>query len=312
MGVTFMKAREIVPPVQVHGKLSVKGTQLTDEHGNAVVLNGVSYGWHCFWPRFWNPGCVRWLATDWRCAVLRAAVGVEPKDGYLVKTAWSKEMLETVIQAAIESNIYVIIDWHSHSIKLPEAQAFFTEMARKYGKYPHIIYELFNEPVEDSWSAVKAYSIELIKTIRAIDPHNVILVGNPHWDQDIHLAADDPIEGFSNIMHTCHFYAATHGQWLRDRCDYALQKGIPVFISESAAMESSGNGPLNPGEWQNWIDWCAARKISLVTWSISDKEETCSMLLPSAASDGGWQEGDLKDSGVRTREMLRKWAEMDS
>ena len=40
---------------------------------------------------------------------------------------------------------------------------------------------------------VKAYSVEVIKTIRAIEPNAVILVGCPHWDQDIHLAADDPI-----------------------------------------------------------------------------------------------------------------------
>ena len=305
-----MESHPILPPVLAHGKLYVQGTQLTDQHGQPVVLNGVSYGWHCWWPRFWTPGCVRWLATDWKCAVLRAALGVEPKEnGYLTHTAWSKETLETVIQAAIDNNIYVIIDWHSHSIKLPEAQAFFTEMARKYGKHPHIIYELFNEPVEDSWAKVKEYSIEVIKTIRAIDPDNVILVGNPHWDQDIHLSADDPIEGLSNLLYTCHFYAATHGQWLRDRCDYAMQKGLGIFISESAAMESSGNGPMNPEEWQRWIDWCTARKISLVTWSISDKDETCSMLKPSASGDGHWPDADLKDSGLRTREMLRKWAQ---
>jgi endoglucanase len=295
--------------VKIHGKLSVKAAQLVDEHGNPVALNGVSYGWHCWWPRFWNKDCVKWLATDWKCSVLRAAVGVEPKGGYLDKTAWSKQLLDTVVRAAIADDIYVIIDWHSHSIKLPEAKAFFKEMATKYGKNPNVIYELYNEPVNDSWPQVKAYSIELIKTIRAVDPHNVILVGSPHWDQDIHLPADDPIKGFSNIMYTCHFYAASHGKWLRDRCEGARKKGIPVFITESAAMQASGDGGLDLHEWQAWVDWCAANKISLVTWSISDKSETCSMLRPSAADGGHWKETDLKESGIKTREMLRKAAE---
>ncbi len=298
-------------PVKKHGNLSVKGTQLIDQNGKITVLNGVSYGWHNWWPRFYNKESVKWLATDWKCSVVRAAMGVEPKGGYIDSPQSSKEKIEAVIQGAIASDIYVLIDWHSHSIKLPEAKAFFAEMATKYGKNPHIIYELFNEPVKDSWQQVKEYSVELIKTIRAIDPDNIILVGSPHWDQDINLVADDPIQGFSNIMYTCHFYAATHGQSLRDRCDYALKKGIPIFISESAGMEASGNGPINYSEWQKWIDWCSANNISLISWSISDKNETCAMVKPSASSLGNWKDEDMKESGIKTRELLRKQAEKD-
>jgi endoglucanase len=296
-------------PVKIHGNLSVKGTQLVDQNGKATVLNGVSYGWHNWWPRFFNKESVKWLATDWKCSAVRAAMGVEPNGGYISKPDWSKEKIEAVIQGAIENDIYVLIDWHSHGIKLAEAKVFFTEMATKYGKNPHVIYELFNEPVKDSWPQIKEYSIELIKTIRAIDPDNVILVGSPHWDQDIHLVADDPIQGFSNIMYTCHFYAGTHGKFLRDRCDYAIKKGCPIFISESAGMEASGNGPINYAEWQNWIDWCESNKVSLISWSVSDKNETCSMLNTSASSEGNWKTEDMKESGIKTRELLRKQAE---
>lgn len=296
-------------PVKKHGNLSVKGTQLTDGHGNATVLNGISYGWHNWWPRFYNKESVKWLATDWKCSAVRAAMGVDPKKGYIDQPGWSKEKIEAVIQGAIENDIYVLIDWHSHTIKLDEAKTFFAEMASKYGKNPHVIYELFNEPVNDSWPMVKGYSIELIKIIRAIDPDNIILVGSPHWDQDIHLVADDPIQGFGNIMYTCHFYAGTHGKFLRDRCDYALKKGIPIFISESAGMEASGNGAINYPEWQNWIDWCETNKISLITWSVSDKNETCSMLKTSASAEGNWKDEDMKESGIKTRELLRKQAE---
>ncbi|HET6557652.1 MAG TPA: cellulase family glycosylhydrolase, partial [Prolixibacteraceae bacterium] len=114
-----------------------------------------------------------------------------------------------------------------------------------------------------------------------------------------------------NIMYTCHFYAGTHGKFLRDRCDYAIKKGIPIFISESAGMEASGNGPINFTEWQNWIDWCATNKVSLISWSIADKNETCSMMKTSASAEGNWKEEDLKESGIRTRELLRKQAEQE-
>lgn len=294
-------------PVKQHGNLSVKGINLVDQQGNPVMLVGVSYGWHNWWPRFYNNETVKWLASDWKCSVVRAAMGVEPAKGYLESPDWSKEKMEAVIKGAIENDIYVIIDWHSHGVQTQGAIRFFEEMAKKYGKYPHIIYEIFNEPVKDSWDVIKSYSAEVIKTIRKYDPDNVILVGCPHWDQDIHLVADSPIEGYTNLMYTVHFYADTHGQSLRDRSDYALQKGIPIFVSESAGMSASGNGPINYAEWQKWIGWMNKNQISFVMWSISDKDESCSMLKPSAAPGGNWTDADLKESGIKTRELVRSY-----
>ncbi len=294
-------------PVAKHGKLNVRGTQLVDEHGQDLVLRGVSFGWHNWWPRFYNAGTVKWLKDDWGCNVVRAAMGVEPNGAYLSRPGWSKEKIKAVVDAAIKEGLYVIIDWHSHNIRLPEAKEFFIEMANTYGKYPNVIYEIFNEPERQSWVDVKSYSIDVINAIRTIDPDNIILVGSPHWDQDVHLVADDPITGQTNLMYSLHYYAATHKQPLRDRGDYALSKGLPLFISESAGMEATGNGPLNEEEWGKWIEWAEQNKMSWITWSVSDKNETCSLLLPSAADDGGWNEKDLKESGIKTRALIRKY-----
>jgi endoglucanase len=291
-------------PVKEHGNLSVNGIQLVDQNGKPVMLMGVSYGWHNWWPRFYNKESVKWLAEDWGCTVVRAAMGVGPQKSYIDEPEWSKKLIENVIDGAIESGIYVIIDFHSHEIRLEEAKRFFKEMAEKYGNHPNIIYEIFNEPVKDSWDTIKNYSIEVIKTIRQIDPDNIILVGSPHWDQDLHIVADNPITGFSNLMYTLHFYADTHKQSLREKANYALGKGIPIFVSESAGMAANGNGPLNNEEWQRWIDWMKGNRISWITWSIADKNESCSMLVPSASSTGGWKQSDLKESGIRTRELL--------
>jgi endoglucanase len=297
--------RAAAQPVKNHGNLTVKGTRMVDQNGSVVALNGVSFGWHNWWPRFYHKATVKWLYKDWNCSVVRAAMGVEPEKGYLNSTGWSKKKTEAVIQGAISEDIYVIIDWHSHGLHLDGALVFFEEMAKKYGNYPHVIYEIYNEPVHQSWQEVKDYSVEVIRKIREFDPDNIILVGSPHWCQDVHLVADDPIEGFDNLMYTIHFYAATHGQLLRDRGDYALNKGIPLYVSECAGMSANGDGPIDYEAWNAWIEWMNRNEIGWICWSIADKNETCSMLKETADSKGGWEETDLKESGIKTRELLR-------
>lgn len=291
--------------VEKNGKLSVNDGSLKNEHGETVVLKGVSYGWHNWWSRFYNASTVKKFAHEWEGSVVRAAIGVDPAKGYIDDPEFSMDCLERVVDAAIENGIYVIVDWHSHTIHTTEAIEFFSQVAKKYKDYPNIIYEIFNEPERDSWSDVKAYSIELIEAIRAIDPDNIILVGSPHWDQDIHLVADDPIIGYNNIMYTLHFYAATHGEFLRERGDYAIEKGIPLFVSECAGMEATGDGPIDYKEWQNWLDWMKKNDISWVAWSIADKNETCSMIQASAPSDGNWEEKDLKEWGRVIKKELK-------
>ena len=242
-------------PVKLYGQLQVNGNQLCSEQGEPVVLRGVSYGWHNLWPRFYNKKSVKWLKEDWKCTVLRAAMGTCIEDNYIENPEHALNCINAVVKAAIKNNVYVIIDWHTYYPQKEEAKAFFSMMAQKYGKYPHVIYEIYNEPMEDTWESVKEYATDIITQIRKYDPDNIILVGSPHWDQDLHLVAADPLQGFNNIMYTLHFYAATHKQELRDRATAAWEQGIPIFVSECAGMECTGDGPLDIEEWTRWVEW---------------------------------------------------------
>jgi len=302
----MMGAAIFAGPVSKHGQLKVEGVRLLDAKGKQMVLRGVSFGWHNWWPRFYNASVVSWLTTDWNCTIVRAAMGVEPMDAYLLKPDWSEQLICNVVDAAIKNDIYVIIDWHSHNIQLEESKAFFKKMAEKYGKYPNVIYEIFNEPERQNWKKVKVYSEEVIKTIRAIDPDNIILVGSPHWDQDVDVAAANPIKGYSNLMYSLHYYAATHKQHLRDKADVALSKGLPLFVSECAAMDSTGDGPIDQKEWKLWLEWMEKNQISWVVWSIADKNESCSMLLPTASSTGNWKVNVIKEWGNLSRKSIKK------
>ena len=313
--------------------LKVVGTQLTAD-GEPVAFRGISFGWHNIWPRFYNKAAVGQLHKDTGCKIFRAAIGSDDHaladnpgipSGYMGEPEWALEKLYAVVDGAIENGCYVIVDWHSHVLHLDAAKEFFTAVATRYKGVPNVIYELFNEPVcfsfeewrenpyEDLgnpdammayWQELKSYASELIKVITDIDPSEpLILMGCPSWDQRVDLPAASPIEGYSNLMYTMHFYAATHKN-LREACDAAIAAGAPIFVSECAACEASGDGPMDLEEWQRYSDWADANGITMMTWSISDKVETCSMFTKEASSEGPWSDDVIKPWGKIVKDWI--------
>ena len=292
--------------VKFFGQLKVTEGKLTDSDGEPVMLRGVSFGWHNWWPRFYNASAVQFLKSDWNANLVRAAMGVDPSGAYLENPDFALEKIKAVVDAAIAEDMYVIIDWHSHDLYPEQAKKFFVEMAKTYGENPHVIYELFNEPDYETWEEVKAYSEDIITEIRKYDPDNLILVGSPNWSQDIHIVAENPILNQENIMYVLHFYAATHKDYLRERADKVFENGLPIFVTECAGMEASGDGAIDTDSWNAWIDWMESRKVSWAAWSIADKDETCSMILPYASSNGNWTDSQIKPWGKLVKRALEK------
>ena len=257
-------------PVGKHGQLSVQGTLIMDEHGNPVQLKGPSSMW-LNWesaPYAENKEGVQWMRDNWNAKVIRAAMGITPSGAYLQNPTKAKNQVKTIVQNAIDLGMYVIIDWHEETADQHQADAvaFFTEMAQTYGSYPNVIYEPFNEPVKQDWSTViKPYHEAVIAGIRSADPDNIIVLGTANYSQYVDLAATDPIS-LPNIMYTLHFYSCTHGASLRDKGDYALDRGLAIFVTEWGATDAgggSGSGAtLCLDEAQRWHDWMNQKGIS--------------------------------------------------
>ncbi|MCL2349288.1 MAG: glycoside hydrolase family 5 protein [Planctomycetaceae bacterium] len=297
-------------PVEKHGKLVVKDGKLCDEHGGAVTIRGMSLFWSQWMPQYYNEKTVQWLADDWNVSIIRAAMGVEA-GGYLQNPEREKAKVFAVIDACIAANIYVIVDWHDHHAVDHEerAIAFFKEVASKYGKYPNVIYETYNEPLNTySWERIKKYHEAVVREIRKIDPDNLILLGSSSWDQAVDDASKSPLEGFDNLAYTFHFYASdrNHQEQLRARADTAMKNGLCLFVSEWGVSDSSGGGPFDVEKTDRWLRWMEDNKLSWCVWSVADKKETSAALNPGTSPDGNWKESDLSSSGKYIRDQLRK------
>ncbi len=295
-----------VTPVACHGALSVKDGRIVGEHGEPVTLRGMSLFWSQWAPQYYAAETVEWLAKDWKVDVIRAAIAAETNDS--ARQHFDRELAKasTVIDAAVANGLYVVVDWHAHRRYPEEATRFLTAIAAKYGHLPNLIYEPFNEPLRDGvdWSRdVKPYHSQVIGAVRAIDPDNLVIAGSPSWSQDVEVAAADPLP-FTNLAYTLHYYAATHGQALRDKGDAALVQGATLLITEFGTVEATGNGPLDHEESQAWWDWAEARGIGWMAWSIGDRDET-SASLNSGTPPSGWSEDDLTESGKLLRDKLR-------
>lgn len=295
-----------VDPLSVQGNRILAGGQVRSLAGPSLFWSNTEWGAE----RFYNSNAVSWVKADWNATVVRAALGVDGEGGYLEDPSGNKSRVTTVVDAAIANDLYVIIDWHSHHAEDHTSLAvdFFTEMAQTYGHYDNVIYEVYNEPLQVSWSGVvKPYAETVISAIRAVDPDNLIIVGTPSWSQDVDHASWDPITNYSNIAYTLHFYAGTHGQYLRDKAQTALNNGIALFVTEWGAVNADGDGAVNYGETQAWMNFLESNSISHANWALNDKEEGASALVPGANANGGWGQGELTASGQLVRDLVRNW-----
>jgi len=292
-------------PVDRHGFLTVGDGKIKNQQGEVVMLRGMSLFWSQLKPQFFNIEVIQTLRDDWNINVIRAPLGIHNR-GYLDHPEHETQKIETVIDAAIELGIYVIVDWHAH---LPEGEAasqFFLFIARKYGFCPNIIYETWNEPAgQFGWrKTIKPYHYMVASNIRDLGIRNLVAVGTQNWCRDVDIAANDPL-AIDNIAYVLHFYAGSHGQTLRDKAELATRMGLPLLVTEWGTGNADGGGPLNYRETKRWWRFLEHHKIGYVNWSLSDQSESSAALRPESSVLGSWQETEISPSGQFVRAKLQ-------
>lgn len=308
-------------PVETYGALAISGNKLVDSAGKPVTLRGMSLFWHMHngGKEFWRGSVVKNLLTDWQASVVRAAVGVETEtsngftqEGYLDNPTFALTSARTIIDAAIESGIYVVVDYHAHHANRDArareaAKTFFKTLSEEYGNTPNIIWEIFNEPINDNWSAIVSYSNEVIPVIRK-NSRNVILVPTSFYCQNLTEVDNQLKSKYDNLAYVLHFYAGSHT--FRDRLGATMNNGYAVFVSEWGTTDASGNGGYNQSSAQAWLDEMDRLGISNINWSLGNPlkngvVETSAALEATANQSGPWTLAEITTSGEFVRNYLK-------
>lgn len=296
------------------GRLQAAGNQIYGKDGNVVSLAGNSLFWSSAAPTWYSKETVDWLVSDWHSQVVRAVMSVNPKDGagkpwnandYVQAPEYTMGLMTEVINASIENDIYVMVDFHEHYSDQYTAEAvkFFGDIAKQYNGYDNIIYELWNEPINDSWSTVKAHAEVVIAEIRKYDPDNLIVVGTPFYSQRVDDAAANPIND-NNVAYALHGYAIepAHG---------ALRRSFSVpTVGTEWGIGINDNGGGETGAWVDYWRNQDGGKIH-VMWAVNNKQEdgdeNWSILNSNVTAKGGWSQNDLSTSGKFQKDVIYNW-----
>lgn len=295
--------------VSYNGKLKLNGVDLVNQYNEKIQLRGISTHGIQWYSKYANEEVIKQLRNEWNANVIRIAMYTD-ENGYIQNKSLKNKVNE-IVTIAIKYDMYVIIDWHilkdnNPNIYKEEAKKFFDEMSKKYKDVPNVIFEICNEPNGNvNWNNdIKPYAEEIIKIIRNNSKESIIIVGTGTWSQDIHDAANNPLD-YENIMYACHFYSGTHKDWLRDRVKYARNKGIAIIVSEFGVSNADGTGGVFKEETLKWLEFLNNNNISWINWSLSDKNETSALLIPGTPTND-ISDKYLSESGKIIKEQMKK------
>jgi hypothetical protein len=281
--------------------LHVEGNQIKDPVGNVVVLRGVSLidlgflddwqgGSFAMIDRLTDQNDPQGSFPGWHTKVVR--IPITPADAV---TDWPNRfnpandhfyygLLRPIVDYCAKKGIYVIIDWHYVADtwdKVPQTSEFWGYMAPKFANDSHVLFELFNEPInfvgteEENWLSVRNDMQTWVNIVRTHAPRNLILVAGPCWSQMIGPIAANPVDG-NNIAYVSHIYPGhwRYPWWYMNHIT-TCAAAHPVMMTEWGFSQSNDPDPegfLNgtiTGYGQPLMDFIEGLGIGNTAWVAS-------------------------------------------
>ncbi len=286
--------------------LHADGSVIKDPCGNTVVLRGVdlmdlgaTQSWYggttAMIDRLTNKSDPCGSSPGWYPRVIR--IMIAPPDSVSPPGSWPYpfdanntvlyDLLRTVVNYCKTKDLYAIIDWHYVANTYEHVDStsdFWNYMAPRFANDSHVIFELFNEPINTTfgsdianWQNVRTDMQKWINIVRSYAPNNLILVAGASWSQTIGPAAAYPVTG-DNIAIVSHIYP---GHWLSGNSWYTNNittclTRYPIFMSEwgftsDVNWDDSWHGLMGTitNYGQPLMNFREARKINNSAWVAS-------------------------------------------
>jgi endoglucanase len=228
--------------------LHVEGNEIKDPAGNIVILRGVALidlghledwqgGVFEMIDRLTDRNDSQGSSPGWYPKILR--IMIAPPDSTDPPYSWpyafdpcDNDDLYNLLRAVVDycklMDLYVIIDWHyiaNTYDHVATTSEFWEYMAPRFANDSHVLFELFNEPVNDlngdwifnandtaDWLSVRNNMQTWINIVRNDAPNNLILVAGAFYSQLIGPAASYPLTG-DNIVMVSHIYPGHFLNW---------------------------------------------------------------------------------------------------
>jgi endoglucanase len=254
--------------------LHVDGNKIKDPLGNKVVLRGVSLeaisnvNANMVVDLVTNTADKASKSPGWYTRIVRFPV----LSGSGNWTQYNQNTLKPAIDYATKKGLYIIIDLHYVAETGPNIAAvnsFWTTIAPLYKDYPNVIFEPYNEPINQSqsWSQFKPTMQAWVDLIRSYAPNNLIFVGSPVWCQRMGDAAADSIKS-KNIVYVVHMYP-NHWpvQWNRSEVEKCVA-ARPMVCTEWGFKAGLNWGPNETvsGYGTGILTWFEKLGISWTAW----------------------------------------------
>jgi hypothetical protein len=259
-------------------ELKVSGNKLVDTNGKEVWLQGVAIPGLEIRPEGHGAAFSTLVAIeDWKANCVRLAVkdeywfgkGKPTKDsaGQTDGGAAYRALIDNAVNVAANRGAYLVIDNHRFRAIQDDHLVFWTEIAKKYGNHPAVLFDIINEPHGISWEvwrdggfvAEKSKKVidesaflseeekkknegyvspgmqKAVDHIRALGARNIIIAGGLDWAYDL----SGIVEGFAlkdtggnGIMYASHIYPWKRGWEQKVLRAAALH---PIFLGEVGA-----------------------------------------------------------------------------
>ena len=304
-----------------NGKLTKSGKKILNKDGNEIILQGI--GTHSLYEyqslytnqsvktlKYYGINLIR-ISVYLSDTVAKKSNG-RLLYGWLNHSEELKPIIENLIDIATENDMYVLLDWHSYhsidggdvTIYQTEQEEFFRYFSGKYANNDNILYEVHNEPYQNTATELLPSVMSCSSIIRSNNEDAIIICG--YGKSDNGKSAVNDMNYIFNEVNNLNIFISPHlytGDQSTTEIKDCINANIPIFVSEWGNSSLSGDNKLNYSVGYEMFELLYANNISNALWKWTFQDMSTAVLLDDEYAIkylypyGGYTDGMLSDNG---------------